>query len=119
MARGINTHEIIGNLGADPELKGNKDNSVTTFSVATSETWMKDGKRQERTDWHNVVCFGKLADICGEYLKKGSKVRVEGPNRTDTYDTEGVTMYRAQIHARDVLFLDKLESSPDASEDSE
>ena len=49
------------------------------LSVATSETWTKDGERQQRTDWHNAVCFGKLAEICGEYLKKGAKVRVAGP----------------------------------------
>lgn len=120
MARGINNHEIIGNLGQDPETRYTADGkAVTSFSVATSETWTKDGERQERTDWHNVVCFGKLAEICGEYLKKGAKVRVAGPNRTDSYDKDGVTMYRAQIHARDVLFLDKLEASPDAQGEDE
>ena len=81
MARGINKVMLIGNLGRDPETRYAQNGSaVTRFSIATSESW-KDrtsGEQQERTEWHNVVCFARLAEIAGEYLRKGSKVYIEG-----------------------------------------
>ena len=83
MARGINKVILIGNLGADPEVKYMPSgDAVANLSVATSESW-KDkntGENVERTEWHRVVCFRRLGEIAGEYLKKGSKVYIEGKN---------------------------------------
>ncbi len=76
----VNKVIIVGNLGKDPEVKG----AVTIFSIATSENWKdKEGNKQERTEWHNIVTFGKLAEICGEYLHKGKQVYIEGKLQTD------------------------------------
>ncbi|MGH8106913.1 MAG: single-stranded DNA-binding protein, partial [Arenimonas sp.] len=88
MARGINKVILVGNLGNDPEVRYSQSGSaMTTISIATSESW-KDkatGEQKERTEWHRVKFFGKLAEIAGEYLKKGSQVYVEGRLRTDKY----------------------------------
>lgn len=85
MARGINKVILVGNVGADPEVRYLPNgNAVTTLSVATSETW-KDkttGEKQDRTEWHRVVCFNRLGEIAGEYIRKGSKLYVEGSLRT-------------------------------------
>jgi single-strand DNA-binding protein len=81
MARGINKVILIGNLGRDPETRyAQSGSAVTKFSVATSESWRDraSGEQQDRTEWHNVVCFQRLAEIAGEYLRKGSKVYIEG-----------------------------------------
>ena len=92
MARGINKVMLIGNLGRDPETRYAQNGSaVTRFSIATSESW-KDrtsGEQQERTEWHNVVCFARLAEIAGEYLRKGSKVYIEGSLRTSSWEANG------------------------------
>ena len=93
MARGINKVILVGNLGADPETRAMPSgSSVTNISIATQESW-KDkntGDQQERTEWHKVVFFGRLAEIAGEYLKKGSQVYVEGKLRTQKWqDREG------------------------------
>jgi len=89
MARGINKVILVGNLGNDPETRYLPDgNAVTNISIATSESW-KDkntGQQNERTEWHRVVFFRRLAEIAGEYLKKGSKVYVEGQLRTRQYE---------------------------------
>ncbi|MFT7138767.1 MAG: single-strand DNA-binding protein, partial [Sulfitobacter sp.] len=96
MARGINKVILVGNLGNDPETRYLPDgNAVTNISIATSESW-KDkntGQQNERTEWHRVVFFRRLAEIAGEYLKKGSKVYVEGQLRTRQYDKEGQKHY--------------------------
>lgn len=85
MARGINKVILVGNVGADPDVRYLPNgNAVTTLSVATSETW-KDkttGEKQDRTEWHRVVCFNRLGEIAGEYIRKGSKLYVEGSLRT-------------------------------------
>ena len=109
MARGINKVILIGNLGRDPETRYSQGGSpVTNFSVATSENWRdrQSGEQQERTEWHNVVCFGRLAEIAGEYLRKGSKVYIEGSLRTSSWEQEGQKRYRTEVMARDLQMLD-------------
>lgn len=105
----INKAMIIGRLGNDPETKYTAGGSaVTSMSVATSETW-KDkttGERQEKTEWHRVTIFGKLAEIAGEYLRKGSQVYIEGRIQTDKYtDKEGIERYSTKIIANEMRML--------------
>ncbi|HTT07981.1 MAG TPA: single-stranded DNA-binding protein [Gammaproteobacteria bacterium] len=109
MARGINKVILIGNLGNDPEVKYTASGSaVANVSIATSENW-KDkatGENQERTEWHRVVFFGKLAEIVGEYLKKGSQVFVEGRLQTRKWqDKEGQDRYTTEIVANEMQML--------------
>ena len=110
MARGINKVILIGNLGADPEVRYLPNgNPVATLSLATSESWKdkQTGERQERTEWHRVVCFNKLGEIVGEYTKKGSKVYVEGSLKTRKWqDQQGVERYTTEIMANDIQMLD-------------
>jgi single-strand DNA-binding protein len=109
MARGINKVILIGNLGRDPETRYSQGgNAVTKFSVATSESWRdrNSGEQQEKTEWHNVVCFSKLAEIAGEYLRKGSKVFIEGSLSTSSWEQDGVKKYRTEVIARDMQMLD-------------
>jgi single-strand DNA-binding protein len=109
MARGINKVILIGNLGRDPETRYTQGgNAVTNFSVATSDSWKdkQSGEQQERTEWHNVVCFTRLAEIAGEYLKKGSKVYIEGSLRTSSWEQDGQKRYRTEVIARDLQMLD-------------
>lgn len=109
MARGINKVILIGNLGRDPETRYSQGGSaVTNFSVATSESWRDrtTGENQERTEWHNVVCFARLAEIAGEYLRKGSKVYIEGSLRTSSWEQDGQKRYRTEIMARELQMLD-------------
>ena len=106
---GINKVIIIGRLGNDPEIRYTPSGAaVAKFSVATSEEW-KDktsGEKKERTEWHRVTAFGKLGEICGEYLSKGRQVFVEGRLQTSSYeDKEGVKRYSTDIIASDVQFL--------------
>ncbi|MEZ5560876.1 MAG: single-stranded DNA-binding protein [Pseudomonadales bacterium] len=109
MARGINKVILIGNLGRDPETRyAQGGGAVTSFSVATTENWRdrQSGEQQERTEWHNVVCFGRLAEIAGEYLRKGSKVYIEGSLRTSSWEQDGQKRYRTEVMARDMQMLD-------------
>jgi single-strand DNA-binding protein len=109
MARGINKVILIGNLGADPETRFTQAGApVTNFRIATSENWTdkQSGQRQERTEWHSIVCFGKLAEISGEYLRKGSKVYVEGSLRTSSWESDGQTRYKTEIICNDMQMLD-------------
>ena len=106
---GINKAIIIGNLGRDPELKYLSDGTaVASFSVATSETW-KDkttGEKKENTEWHRVQCWRKLAEICGEYLKKGSQVYIEGRLQTRSWeDKSGEKKYTTEIVASTMQML--------------
>ena len=100
---------LIGNLGRDPETRyAQSGSAVTRFSIATSESW-KDkasGEMQERTEWHNVVCFARLAEIAGEYLRKGSKVYIEGSLRTSSWEADGQKKYRTEVNARELQMLD-------------
>jgi len=109
MARGINKVILIGNLGRDPETRYSQNGSpITNFSVATSESWRdkSSGENQERTEWHNIVCFSRLAEIAGEYLRKGSKVYIEGQLRTSSWEADGQKKYRTEVHARELQMLD-------------
>ena len=119
MARsGINKVIIVCNLGQDPEIKYTAGGAaVTTLSIATSDSWKdKDsGMDQERTEWHRVVLWRRLAEIAGEYLKKGSKVYIEGQLQTRKWEQEGQTRYTTEIIARDMQFLDSRGSSNNES----
>ena len=109
MARGINKVILVGNLGNDPETRFMPNgNPVTNISIATSESWKdkQSGQQQERTEWHRIVFFNRLAEIAGEYLKKGSKVYIEGALRTRQWDKEGQKHYSTEIIANEMQMLD-------------
>jgi len=109
MARGINKVILIGNLGKDPETRYTQNGSaVTRFSLATTESWRdrQTNEQQERTEWHNVVCFARLAEIAGEYLRKGSKCYIEGSLRTSSWEQDGQTRYRTEVIGREMQMLD-------------
>jgi len=97
----VNKVIIVGNLGKDPEARAlPSGDSVSNFSVATTESWKdKAGEKQEHTEWHRVNAFGKLAEICNEYLKKGSAVYIEGKLRTRTWEQDGVKKYSTEVIA--------------------
>ncbi len=110
MARGVNKVILIGNIGKDPETRYSAGGgAITNITLATSESW-KDkatGENQERTEWHRVVFFGRLGEIAGEYLKKGSKVYVEGSLRTRKWqDQSGQDKYTTEIVASEMQMLD-------------
>lgn len=110
MARGINKVILVGNVGVDPDVRYMPNgNAVTTLSIATSETWKdkQTGDKQERTEWHRVVCFNRLGEIAGEYVRKGSKLYVEGSLRTRKWqDPQGQDRYTTEIVASDIQMLD-------------
>lgn len=110
MARGINKVILIGNLGNDPDTKYMPSgNTVTNITVATSDTWKdkQTGQPVERTEWHRVVFFNRLAEIAGEYLRKGSKVYIEGSLRTRKWqDQSGQDRYTTEIVANELQMLD-------------
>ncbi|GLQ30494.1 single-stranded DNA-binding protein [Litoribrevibacter albus] len=110
MARGINKVILVGNLGQDPETRYTANNSaVTNITIATSESWTDKatGQKQERTEWHRVVLFNKLGEIAGQYLRKGSKVYIEGALRTRKWqDQQGQDRYTTEIVANDLQMLD-------------
>ena len=108
MARGVNKVILVGNLGADPETRYTPSGTaITSIRIATSESW-KDktsGEQQERTEWHRVKFFGRLAEIAAEYLKKGGQVYVEGKLRTDEYEKDGFKRYSTDIIADEMQML--------------
>ncbi|MCC5863506.1 MAG: single-stranded DNA-binding protein [Wenzhouxiangella sp.] len=110
MARGINKVILIGNLGADPDTRHTAGgNAVTNLSIATSESWRdrQSGDMQEKTEWHRVVLFSKLAEIAGEYLRKGSKVYIEGRLQTRKWqDRDGNDRWTTEIVANEMQMLD-------------
>ncbi|MDJ0806956.1 MAG: single-stranded DNA-binding protein [Gammaproteobacteria bacterium] len=110
MARGINKVILIGNLGKDPEVRYMPSGgAVTNVTLATSDTWKdkSSGEQQERTEWHRVVFFNRLAEIAGEYLKKGSKVYVEGRLQTRKWQgQDGQDRYTTEIVANEMQMLD-------------
>jgi len=104
----VNKVILIGNLGADPEIRYTQTGTpVATFRIATTEVWKKqDGSKEEQTEWHRIVAFKRLAEICGEYLSKGSKVYIEGKLRTNKWeDRDGNTRYTTEIIAREMKIL--------------
>lgn len=111
MSKGVNKVILVGNLGNDPETRYLPNGSaVTNISIATSESWKdkQTGQQQERTEWHKIVFFNKLAEIAGQYLKKGSKVYVEGSLRTTKYQDKqtGQDKYSTEIVASMMQMLD-------------
>ncbi len=129
--KSLNKVTLIGNLGKDPELSYTPAGvAVAKFSVATGERWKdQEGNMQERTEWHNIVAWRKLAEICGQYLKKGSKVYLEGKLQTRSWDDKntGVKRYATDVVADDLIMLDSkgggsggamAESSPPMNSDA-
>ena len=110
MARGVNKVILIGNLGADPEIRYTQSQqAIANLSLATSDSWTdrNTNERRERTEWHRVVCFQRLAEICGEYLRKGSKVYIEGRLQTRSWEgQDGQKRYSTEVVARDMQMLD-------------
>ena len=121
-SRGVNKVIIVGNIGQDPETRYTPAGSaVTNISVATSEVWKdkQTGQSQERTEWHRIVFFNRLAEIAGEYLKKGSKVYVEGALRTRKWqDPQGQDRYSTEIVASEMQMLDSRGAGADSNYDS-
>lgn len=109
MARGVNKAIIVGNVGQDPEVRYMPSGSaVAEVSVATSEQWKdkQSGEKQERTEWHRVTFFGRLAEIVGEYVRKGSQIYVEGSIRTEKWqDKQGQDRYTTKIIANEMQML--------------
>ncbi|HYI09380.1 MAG TPA: single-stranded DNA-binding protein [Thermoanaerobaculia bacterium] len=107
----INKVILVGRLGKDPEIRSTPGGtSVAKFTVATDERFTdKAGEKQERTEWHNIVAWGKLGEICGQYLKKGKLVYIEGSIRTDSWDDKesGQKKYRTEIVANTMKMLDR------------
>ena len=121
MARGINKVTLIGNLGADPETRHTPSGSaVTNIRVATSESWKdkQTGEHQERTEWHQVVIWNRLGEVAGEYLRKGSKVYIEGSLRTRKWQgQDGQDRYTTEIVASDMQMLDSRGGDKEAQGD--
>ncbi|MEI6858203.1 MAG: single-stranded DNA-binding protein [Shewanella sp.] len=109
-SRGVNKVILVGNLGKDPEVRYMPNgNAVANFTVATSESWKdQQGQQQERTEWHNIVMYRRLAEIAGEYLRKGSKVYIEGKLQTSKWQdqTTGQDRYKTEINANEMQMLD-------------
>lgn len=108
MSRSLNKAQIIGNLGADPEIRSTANGTrVATLSVATSRSWTdRSGERQEKTEWHRVVCWDKLAEIVERYLKRGDRVYIEGRIEYRQWEgQDGQTRYTTEIRAREMIML--------------
>lgn len=121
MANGLNKAILIGHLGRDPEVRYTPSGvAVANFSLATSETWTnKDGEKETRTEWHRIVAFRRLGEICGEYLSKGKQVYIEGRIQTrDWEDRDGVKRYTTEIVANQMIMLGtKDQAAPLRAED--
>ena len=118
--RGINKVILIGNLGRDPEIRyTTSGQAVANFTLATTEgRTSKDGDKQEYTEWHRIVAWGRLAEICGEYLSKGKMIYVEGSLRTRSWeDKEGKTRWTTEVIARNMQMLSPAGSRPDSPPD--
>jgi single-strand DNA-binding protein len=105
--KSLNRVQLLGRLGGDPEVRSTQnDTQVANFNIATSEKYTKDGETQEKTQWHRVVAWGKLAEIGSQYLNKGSLVMIEGKLETRQYeDKEGATRYATEVIASDIYLL--------------
>ena len=108
MKRGVNKVILVGSVGKDPESKVMPNgNAVVNFSLATSESWKdKSGQQQESVEWSRCVCFGKLADIIAQYVKKGSKLYLEGSLKTRSWEKDGVKQYATEIVISEMQMLD-------------
>lgn len=106
--RSLNKVMLIGNLGKDPELRYTQSGTaVATFSLATNESWTdKEGNKQDQTEWHRIVAWGKLAEICGQYLTKGNSIYLEGKLQTRSWEgSDGQTRYTTEIVMKDMVML--------------
>tara|TARA_R110000751_G_scaffold189990_2_gene295877 strand:+ start:218 stop:598 length:381 start_codon:yes stop_codon:yes gene_type:complete len=114
MSKGVNKVILIGNCGQNPIANKTANGvSVVKLSIATSESWKdSNGQQQERTEWHNVVFFNKLADIVNQYVRKGSKIYAEGTLKTSTYEKDGITRYSTDIICNNMQMLDSKLSQP-------
>lgn len=112
----VNKVILVGNLGSDPEQKDANGTPLTTFSIATSETWSKDGENNERTEWHRCVAWRKVAEIIGQHSKKGDKLYIEGKLQTRSYDKDGQTHYTTEVVVNDFTFLSSKGEGRQASE---
>jgi single-strand DNA-binding protein len=111
---GINKVILVGRLGKDPEIRYTPDGTaVANFSIATSDEWKdkNSGEKKERTEWHRIVAWRRLGELCGEYLSKGRQVYVEGKIQTRSWEQDGVTRYSTEIVATDIQFLGGRDSS--------
>jgi single-strand DNA-binding protein len=116
MSRGVNKVILIGNLGQDPELKyTGQGTAVCNMSLATNESYTdRDGEEVQNTEWHDVVAWGRMGEVCNEYLEKGSRVYFEGKLETNEWeDQDGNTRYSTQVKARNMTFLDGREEQQD------
>ena len=114
----VNKVILVGNLGKDPEVRHTPSGAaVANFSIATNEAWNnREGQREERTEWHRVVAFGKLAEICGQYLKKGKQVYIEGRLQTRSWDDrDGNKRYTTEIVATTMTMLGRAGEGPSES----
>ena len=123
MARGINKVILVGNLGNDPEVRHMPSGgAVANVSLATSESW-KDkatSEVQERTEWHRLVFYNRLAEVVGQYLKKGSKIYAEGRLRTNKWkDKEGIERYTTEVHVSEMQMLDSKGTGNDSTEQAQ
>jgi len=102
----VNKVILVGRLGKDPEVKYLGDGTaVANFSVATEEVWKKDGEKKSKTEWHRIVCCGRLAEICQEYLMKGSLIYLEGSNQTRSWDDNGTRKYITEVKMNTMKML--------------
>jgi len=117
MARGLNKVMVIGNLGKDPELKYTpKGTAVCKFSLAANESYKDDNDNWvERTEWINITAWRKLAETCGQYLKKGSKIYAEGKLSTSSYEKDGVKKYFTEVVLSNMIMLDKKEGGDEVA----
>jgi single-strand DNA-binding protein len=107
--KGLNKVMLIGRLGKDPDVKYTQSGlAIVNFTLATNEDWpdKATGERKERTEWHNIVVFGKLGEICGKYLSKGKQVYIEGRLQTSSWEKDGITRYKTEIVVNDMRMLD-------------
>jgi single-strand DNA-binding protein len=112
----VNKVILVGRLGSDPELRYTTNGSpVANFNLATNESWVeKDGKKQEKTEWHRIVVFGKVAELCSKYLTKGKQTYIEGKLQTRQWqDKDGQTKYTTEVQALSVQFIGDKNTSED------
>lgn len=108
MSRGLNKAQLIGRLGQDPEVRQMRSGqAVANISVATSESWKdkETGEKKERTEWHRVTMYGRLAEVAGEYLKKGAQVYIEGRIHTREWEKDGIKRYSTEIICEEIQML--------------
>jgi len=115
---GLNRVQLIGNLGKDPETRFTpKGSTVCSFSVAVNRSWKSDGETKEATEWFNIETWGKLGEICQQYLSKGRLVFIEGRLQTDRYEQDGETQYFTKVVASQMQMLDRKPEEPEVATD--